>query len=189
MALFFGAQSFGAYAVMGWLAQLFRDAGFSAEASGLLLATVMAIGIPIALVMPAIAARLPDQRILVAVLVAASVASYLGLLFAPRSGAVAWTVLLAIGQSSFPLVLVLLGMRARTAAGTVALSAFAQSTGYLIAAAGPLLIGLLYEVTGAWVAPLVVLLGALVVQATAGAVAARPGTLEDELDSNLEISG
>ncbi|MFC7482511.1 MFS transporter [Luedemannella flava] len=189
MALFFGAQSFGAYAIMGWLAQLFRDAGFSAEVAGLLLAGVMAIGIPIALVMPTLAARWADQRPVVGVLVALTAISYVGLLVAPGSAALLWVALLAIGQGSFPLLLGLFGMRARTSAGTVALSAFAQSTGYVIAALGPLAIGLLYEATGAWVAPLAVLLGALVVQTIAGFAAARPRMLEDELHSDSEMSG
>ena len=83
--------------------------------------------------------------------------------------------LLAIGQSAFPLILALIGLRSRTSAGTVALSAFAQSTGYLIAALGPMTIGVLYELSRGWIAPIGVLMGALVVQAVAGLAAARPG--------------
>jgi hypothetical protein len=81
----------------------------------------------------------------------------------------------------FPLTLVLIGMRARTHAGTVALSAFTQSIGYLIAAAGPLSVGLLYEATGGWIASFGVLIGALVIQAIAGVRVARPRILEDEI--------
>jgi CP family cyanate transporter-like MFS transporter len=125
---------------------------------------------------------------LIAVLVACTAVAYVGLAVAPHRGILVWTVLLAIGQGCFPLVLTMLGMRARTTAGTVALSAFAQSAGYLIAAVGPLAIGLLYEATGAWVAPLAVLGGALVVQATAGFAAGRPRTVEDELDSYPDMS-
>ncbi|MFD0784327.1 MFS transporter, partial [Micromonospora azadirachtae] len=63
---------------------------------------------------------------------------------------------------------------------TVALSAFAQSAGYLIAALGPFLVGVLYEQTGGWTAPIVLLLVALAVQASAGMVIARPRHIEDE---------
>jgi len=86
-------------------------------------------------------------------------------------------------QGAFPLALTLIGLRARTSAGSVGLSAFAQSTGYLIAMAGPLAVGMLYEATGGWVASLGVLLVALVIQATAGLAAVRPRTLEDETGS------
>jgi CP family cyanate transporter-like MFS transporter len=181
MAIFFGFQSFSAYAIMGWLPHLFRDAGFSAEHAGLLLAGITAIGVPIALAMPTLAARRADQRPLVLGLIATMAIAYVGLAVAPSQGAIVWVVLLAVGQSAFPLILALIGLRSRTSAGTVALSAFAQSTGYLIAALGPMAIGVLYELSHGWVAPIGVLMGALVVQAVSGLAAARPRMLEDEL--------
>ena len=99
-------------------------------------------------------------------LTAASALAYLGLALAPHGGALLWVLLLAIGQGAFPLILTTIGLRARTAEGTVALSAFAQSTGYVIAALGPLLVGILYEATGGWTAPI-------------GFLLARPGRADD----------
>ncbi|MFG1845468.1 MFS transporter [Micromonospora carbonacea] len=180
MAVYFGAQSLSGYAIMGWLAQLFRDAGFRPETAGLLLAGVTALGVPVALLMPTLAGRLRTLRPLVFGLTAFSAASYLGLALAPRSGALLWVALLALGQGAFPLILTTIGLRARTAEGTVALSAFAQSTGYVIAALGPLLVGVLYEATGGWTAPIGFLLAALAVQTGAGLVIARPRFVEDE---------
>lgn len=179
MALYFGAQSLSGYATMGWLAQLFRDSGYAPPAAGLLLAGVTAAGVPVALAMPTLATRLGSLRPLVLVLSGAMVASYVGLAIAPHGGAVLWVVLLAIGQGAFPLSLVAIGMRARTAEGTVALSAFTQSTGYLIAALGPLLVGALYEATATWTVPLTVLMAAAVVQTVAGLAVARPRYVED----------
>ncbi|SCG70859.1 MFS transporter [Micromonospora halophytica] len=180
MAVYFGAQSLSGYAIMGWLAQLFRDAGYRAETAGLLLAGVTALGVPVALLMPTLAGRLRTLRPLVLSLTAFSTASYLGLAVAPHGLAPLWVLLLALGQGAFPLILTTIGLRARTAEGTVALSAFAQSTGYVIAALGPLLVGILYEATGGWTAPIGFLLGALAVQTTAGMVIARPRFIEDE---------
>jgi CP family cyanate transporter-like MFS transporter len=91
-----------------------------------------------------------------------------------------WVTLLAIGQAAFPLALAMIGMRARTPEGTVALSAFAQSTGYLIAALGPFLVGVLYEATGGWTLPMGFLIAAALVQAVAGVFAARPRYIEDD---------
>lgn len=181
MAIYFGAQSLGAYAVMGWLAQLFRDAGYPPETAGLLLAGVTAVGVPVALVMPTLASRLGTLRPLVLGLSAVMTLAYTGLALAPYRGALLWVSLLAVGQGAFPLILAAIGLRARTAAGTVALSAFAQSTGYAIAALGPLLVGLLYETTGGWAAPIGVLLAALAVQTAAGLGIARPRFIEDEV--------
>ncbi|MGK5441337.1 MFS transporter [Micromonospora sp. URMC 105] len=180
MAVYFGAQSLSGYAIMGWLAQLFRDAGYRAETAGLLLAGVTALGVPVALVMPTLAGRLRTLRPLVLALTAASTAAYVGLALAPDGLAPLWVLLLALGQGAFPMILTTIGLRARTAEGTVALSAFAQSTGYVIAALGPLLVGVLYEATGGWTAPLGFLIGALAVQTTAGMVIARPRFIEDE---------
>ncbi|MFJ6196666.1 MFS transporter [Micromonospora sp. NPDC092111] len=180
MAVYFGVQALSGYAIMGWLAQLFRDAGFVPETAGLLLAGVTALGVPVALLMPTLAGRMRTLRPLVFGLTAFSAAAYLGLALAPHDGAVLWVMLLAIGQGAFPLILTTIGLRARTADGTVALSAFAQSTGYVIAALGPLLVGILYEATGGWTAPLGFLITALAVQATAGMLIARPRFIEDE---------
>ncbi|MCO1595664.1 MFS transporter [Micromonospora sp. RHAY321] len=180
MAIYFGAQSLSGYAIMGWLAQLFRDAGYQPESAGLLLAGVTALGVPIALVMPTLAGRLATLRPLVLGLTAASTLAYLGLALAPHGAALLWVTLLAIGQGAFPMILTAIGLRARTAEGTVALSAFAQSTGYVIAALGPLMVGILYEVTGGWSAPVGFLLVALAVQAAAGMAIARPRYVEDE---------
>jgi CP family cyanate transporter-like MFS transporter len=180
MAAYFGAQALSGYALMGWLAQLFRDAGYSPQNAGLLLAGVTALGVPIALFMPAMATRLETLRPLVLTLSAASTLAYLGLAVAPYRGALLWVGLLAIGQGAFPLILATIGLRARTAEGTVALSAFAQSTGYVIAALGPLLVGILYEATGGgWTVPIGFLLGALAVQTLAGLAIARPRFIED----------
>ncbi|MCF0095570.1 putative transporter YycB [Micromonospora sp. MH99] len=180
MAVYFGAQSLSGYAIMGWLAQLFRDAGYRPESAGLLLAGVTALGVPIALLMPTLAGRLATLRPLVLGLTAASTLAYLGLALAPHGAALLWVALLAIGQGAFPMILTTIGLRARTAEGTVALSAFAQSTGYVIAALGPLMVGILYQVTGGWTAPIGFLLAALAVQTTAGMAIARPRYVEDE---------
>ena len=48
---------------------------------------------------------------------------------APRGGAWVWAVLVGIGTTTFPLILTLIGLRARTPEGTAALSGFAQSVG------------------------------------------------------------
>ena len=139
--------------MMGWLPQVFRDAGFSAQTAGLLLALVIGAGVPIG-AGHAVARRPPDRP---APAGAGARRGDAGRLRRPgrgaaRGGALVWTALLAFGQGSFPLALALLGLRARTTAGTAALSAFAQSTGYLIAIAGPLSVGLLYHLTGGFVA-------------------------------------
>jgi CP family cyanate transporter-like MFS transporter len=179
MAVFFGTQSIGAYAVMGWLAQLFRDSGYSPSTAGLLLAGVSLFALPFALLMPALAGRVRRLAPLILGLTALAGVAYVGLAVAPHGLAVLWVTLLGIGQTVFPVSLVAIGLRSRTTEGTVALSAFAQSVGYLFASLGPLLVGILYEATGGWTAPIGVLMVALAGQAVAGVVISRPGFVED----------
>ncbi|WP_051797408.1 CynX/NimT family MFS transporter [Catenuloplanes japonicus] len=180
MAIFFGAQSLSGYAAMGWLPTLFRDAGYSPENAGVLLAVLSVVGVPMGLIMPSLSARLKNLHGLILALSGMMMLSYLGMIFAPHAGAYLWVVVLSIGQSSFPLALTVLGLRARTAEGTVALSAFAQSIGYLFAALGPLLVGYFYGLTGGWTVPMLFLVGMALLQAVAGLAIAAPRFIEDE---------
>jgi CP family cyanate transporter-like MFS transporter len=106
---------------------------------------------------------------------------YLGLWLAPVGGAWVWAIAVGVGACTFPFILTLIGLRAHTPAGTAALSGFAQSVGYLIAAVGPFGVGLLHDATGSWAAPLWALLVLCVPQYVGGLYAARPAYLEDEI--------
>jgi CP family cyanate transporter-like MFS transporter len=181
MAVLFGMQSLQAYAVFGWFAQVYRDAGFSPTTAGLLLGVVTGVSIPLSFILPALAARLHDQTVLMCVLVACYPVGYLGLVFAPVSGAWAWAFLIGVACSVFPVVLTLIGLRSRTSTGTAALSGFTQSVGYLIAAIGPFGMGVLYDLTGGWTVPLVTLSVLSLLQLLAGLLVARPAYVEDEL--------
>lgn len=181
MAAFFGLQSLQAYAIFGWFAQVYRDAGFSATTAGVLLGVITAMSIPFSFLVPSVAARLENQSWLVVGLLACYPVGYLGLIFAPVGGAWVWAVAVGIGATTFPLVLTLIGLRARTGAGTAALSGFTQSVGYLIAAIGPFGVGLLYDVTDGWTVPLTALLILVVPQLVVGLLVARPSYIEDQL--------
>ncbi|WP_419249276.1 CynX/NimT family MFS transporter [Streptomyces canus] len=180
LAVFFGLQATAAYITMGWMAQIFRDAGVSAGTAGLLLAVTMVMGVPLAFVIPRVATRLPHQGPIVIALGACGLAGYAGLYLAPAAGAWAWAVLLGVSNCAFPLALTMVGMRARTGAGVAQLSAFAQSTGYLISIPGPLLVGVLYQHSGGWGLPIALMVGLMVPQMAVGVLAGRDRTVEDE---------
>ncbi|MET9469725.1 MFS transporter [Streptomyces sp. NPDC006544] len=180
LACYFGLQATGAYVTMGWLPQIFRDAGVSASTAGVLLAVTMVMGVPLAFVIPGLAGRMRNQGPIAATLGVFGLAGYLGLSFAPAAGAWVWAVLLGVSNCAFPLVITLIGLRAKSPAGVVRLSAFAQSTGYLISIPGPLLIGALYQHSGGWDLPLALMAGLLVPQIALGLRAGRDRTIEDE---------
>ena len=179
VAFYFGLQSTAAYSVIGWLPQIFRDAGVSPTTAGALLACTMGLGVPLSFLVPAVAARLPQQGPLAAVLGVAGLLGYTGLWLAPAGGAWAWAVLLGVSNAAFPLALALLGMRARTGEGVARLSAFAQSVGYLISVPGPLLVGALHQYTGGWRTPLVLLTALMLAQIVMGWLAGRNRCVDD----------
>ncbi|WP_336322116.1 MFS transporter [Streptomyces lavendofoliae] len=181
LGCFFGLQATGAYITMGWVPQIFRDAGVSAGTAGVLLAVTMVMGVPLAFVIPRLATRMKNQGPIVVVLGLCGLSGYAGLHFAPAAGAWAWALLLGVSNCAFPLALTMIGMRSRTGGGVVRLSAFAQSVGYLISIPGPTLVGALYEHSGGWGTPLALMMGLMVPQMIVGIIAGRDRTIEDEM--------
>ncbi|MFI9823716.1 MFS transporter [Streptomyces sp. NPDC052013] len=184
LAVFFGLQATAAYITMGWMAQIFRDAGVPAGTAGLLLAVTMVMGVPLAFVIPRLATRLPSQGPIAIALGVCGLAGYAGLYLAPAAGAWAWALLLGVANCAFPLALTMVGMRARSGAGVAQLSAFAQSTGYLISIPGPLLVGVLYQHSGGWGLPIALMAGLMIPQMVVGVLAGRDRTVEDEAAAN-----
>lgn len=180
IAIYFGTQSMIAYIMFGWLATILTDSGYSTSQAGVILGVFTALNIPVSIVVPMVASRFRDQRPAVVGLVSFYVVGFLGLWFAPPSTAMVWVVFVAVGMGSFPLALMMLALRTRTPESTAALSAFGQSAGYLIAGAGPLLVGVLRETTGGWTLPYALIFAMLVVQLFTGLYAGRNRYLEDE---------
>ncbi|MEU6805004.1 CynX/NimT family MFS transporter [Streptomyces neyagawaensis] len=189
LAVFFGLQATAAYITMGWMPQIFRDAGIPADTAGVLLAVTMVMGVPLAFVIPRLATRLPHQGPIAVALGLCGLLSYAGLYLAPAGGAWAWALLLGVSNCSFPLALTLVGMRARTGEGVAKLSAFAQSTGYLISIPGPLLVGVLYQHSGGWGLPLALMAALMVPQIAVGALAGRDRMIEDETTATTATAG
>jgi MFS transporter, CP family, cyanate transporter len=184
VAAFMGLQSLSYYAALSWLPTLFRDRGVSAAAAGGLLA-LMNLGNAIAaLLAPMLAHRARDQRVLVTAAVLATAGGLAGSLFAPTASAVAWTLLLGLGQGGTLGTAIFFTMaRAPDPVASASLSGFAQSTGYLIAAAGPLAVGFLHTATGGWTVPVLALLGVIGLELWAGLLAGRTRTLPGERPS------
>jgi MFS transporter, CP family, cyanate transporter len=178
VGMFMGLQSLSYYATLSWLPTLFRDRGVSAAAAGGLLALMNLGNALTAMVAPTVAHRVRDQRLIIAVTALAMAAGLLGSQYAPTGSAVAWALLLGFGQgASLGLAIFFTMARAPDPVIAASLSGFAQSTGYLIAAAGPLAVGFLHTATGGWTVPVLALLGALCLQLWAGLLAGREVTL------------
>lgn len=172
VTLFMGLQSALAYIVMGWLAPILRERGLSGVTAGYVVSLAVMVQVVTCLIVPSLAVKARNQRGLAVGLVLLIIAAMLGSQFAPMGQIWWWTVLLGIAQGgSFALALTLIVLRSRDAHVAAQLSGMAQGVGYLVAAFGPLLVGLLRGWTGSFdaAALLYLLLGVALVAAALGA--------------------
>lgn len=182
IGIVFAMSSFNAYAMFAWLPQFLLDrTSVSAAVAGSLLSLYAAIGLPAALLIPVIATRIRNAGLLVYVGVGCWLVGDLCLLFIPQTLTWLWVAFAGAGPLLFPVALVLINLRTRSHEMAVALSGFVQGVGYTLGALGPLLFGLLHDITGDWVLPLILLLASAVVAAVAAVALTRPQMIEDEL--------
>jgi CP family cyanate transporter-like MFS transporter len=171
---FFGLQSMFAYAVMGWAPQVLMSAGVSRGEAGAMLAMISMLGVPLSLLIAPVAARQRSQSGWLAGLSLVGAAGVLGLLLAPGAAPWLWAVLLGIGMGLFPIAVAIISLRTRTSSDTRRLSTMTQGIGYLLAAVGPLLFGILHGATGGWTASLIAMLVGIGLQVVVGVFAGRP---------------
>ncbi|MEF9417946.1 CynX/NimT family MFS transporter [Xanthomonas citri] len=179
MAVTFGMTSLVTYSMFTWLPTLLREAGASPAFGGTMVALFAALGMVGALTMPALAVRMRNPFPIVLLCAACHLVAFAGLWWAPLAAPVLWVTLLGLGPSTFPLALVLVNQRSRTAAGSAALSGFSQGVGYAVSCLGPFLFGWLHAHSGGWTSPFVFLVICLLVQLAAAWVVCRPQLLED----------
>lgn len=148
---FMGLQSALAYIVMGWLAPILRERGLASDVAGYVVSVSVITQVVTCLVVPALAVRLRNQIGLAVALALLTVAAMLAQLFAPLGGVWVWAVLLGIAQGgTFALALTMIVLRSPDSHVAAHLSGMAQGVGYVIAAFGPLLAGLLHGWTGSF---------------------------------------
>ncbi|MGY1745749.1 CynX/NimT family MFS transporter [Blastococcus sp. SYSU D00695] len=198
LAVFFGLQAMQAYVIIGWSAQYLRDSGLSAATAGLMLALNTAVVIPVNALVPALTVRPRLQRPMLLAFMACYVAGWGGLWAAPTAAPWLWMSLLALGMGTFAMVLTLMGLRARTPETTAALSTVAQGWGYLLAGAGPLLVGVLRGSSGSYTGMFLVVLAGVAGLTATGWLVTRQRYVDDEVpgwaraghcDDVLEVAG
>jgi MFS transporter, CP family, cyanate transporter len=179
VTLFFGIQSGGFYATLAWLPSIFRSHGATDAHAGLLLSLSLIVGLATAPTVPQLAARMGDQRVLLAACCALTAAGLAGILAAPTSAEYLWVVLLGLGQNgAFTLALMLIVLRGGSVGATQGLSTLAQMVGYGLAAVAPLAIGALHGATDSWTPALIVLIALVLPQLLFGLEASRDRQLE-----------
>ncbi|MGY1841192.1 MULTISPECIES: MFS transporter [unclassified Modestobacter] len=173
LTLAFAGQAFSYYGATAWLPTLLADVnGMSLAAAGASSSLFQVFAVVGAFSVPALVAwwKRPSLVLLAVTVVWASLP--LGLLAAPSLWAL-WCSLAGIAQGGgITVVFIAIVRRSRDLTENRRLSAMVQGGGYVVAATGPLVIGAVHEASGGWSAPLLVILGAVIVMAVAGTASA-----------------
>jgi CP family cyanate transporter-like MFS transporter len=170
-ATYMAMSSVQFYGWLTWLSPYYQSLGWGPQRAALLQALWSVIQIPVALLISSLAERRRRWTFWAACSLACGVAGTAGALWwplPPGIGPWGWAGLMAVGVGAgFPLGLSLIAWRTPDGAAAGATSALALGVGYVCAAAAPLVIGILLDLTGGYRVPLGVLLAAGAVQAFA----------------------
>ncbi|OEY67581.1 CynX/NimT family MFS transporter [Marinobacter sp. X15-166B] len=151
VALYMGLQSSLAYTVFGWLPTILQDKGIDAVEAGLAVSASIMVQVVSAIMAPWVASYMRDQRAMIVLVMTLTLVGMAGSIYGPSDDVWMWVIVLGLGQGgTFSMALTLLAIRARDAGTAARLSGMAQSLGYTMAAAGPLLLGVLHGMTGDW---------------------------------------
>ncbi|WP_163141146.1 MFS transporter [Bacillus sp. 22-7] len=160
VTLFMGLQSMVYFSATTWLPEILHSQGREIAATGWMVTVLQFSGLPVNFIIPVLADRLPNQKGIALGIGLFTFAGLMGLLM--NVNAIISNisiVLLGIGLgAAISHSLTLIGLRAENAKQAASLSGMAQSVGYLLAAAGPILIGSLYDLFHSWTVPLIFLM-------------------------------
>ncbi len=179
VTIFMGLQSFLFYSMIAWLPEILNGRGISISTAGWMVSVMQLTGLPMTFLTPVLASRFNNQRGIVGMIGFLYTTGLLGVLFAEGIPLLILSVMLiGVGQaSSISLALTLLGLRADNAQQSAALSGMSQSIGYSLAAVGPVLIGIILDITASVTIPILLFIAIIIVMVTAGLGAGRNQTV------------
>lgn len=179
VTLFMGLQSVMFYIGISWLPEILHERGMSMDQAGWMLSIMQLLSMVGSFTMPLIAARTQSQKWLAAASSALFLAGFAGVWLGPASWAMLFIMLIGLGcGTTFSLVIMFFGLRARSADQAAELSGMAQSIGYLLAAVGPTLFGFLHDQSGGWTVPLATITSLSLLTIVMGYAAGRKGHVD-----------
>jgi CP family cyanate transporter-like MFS transporter len=174
ITLYFGLQSMVFYILLSWLPAIYRAKGADPSTAGAVLGVVVAVGVVGNLAAPIMAGRLRDVGLAMWATSGLTIVGLAGVIFAPTQTALIWACCIGVGTGgAFSIALLLLASGTRDAASGARLSSMALGIGYLVAAPGPFLAGLIHAASRSWQLPLIITIGVAATQLAAGLGAAR----------------
>lgn len=162
----FGLVNGGYSTAVAWLSPFYRDLGWSAAASGSLLAVMAVCQAGAALLLPLLAGKREDRRPWLWLTLAMQIIGFLALVLWPEAAPFLWVAILGAGLGgcfALSMIVALDHLPDPTEAG--ALSALMQGGGFLLSALPPWIVAILHNLTGGFTAGWMLHLGCAVVVA------------------------
>lgn len=178
VSFFMGLQSLGFYTAIAWLPSMLAHQGMSTSSAGWMLFYYQIVALAASILLPLITRGRHDQRFIASAASVIVAAGFGVLLILPGLAILACTLLGVGGGVCLVLALSFQSQRAAGAGESAALAGMAQSLGYLVAAAGPVLLGIVHEATHDWTAPLILLIVISLVMTAFGYGAGRDRHVE-----------
>ncbi|MFJ2491025.1 cyanate transporter [Pseudomonas iridis] len=151
LAIFFGMGTASYTCVLAWLAPYYVEKGWSEQNAGLLLGFLTAMEVISGLVVPAIANRSRDRRVVLMALLGLIIGGFCGLILSPQYLSLLWPCLLGLGIGGlFPMSLIVSLDHLDNPQRAGGLTAFVQGIGYLIAGLSPLMAGMIRDQLGSF---------------------------------------
>jgi len=165
LTLFFGLQALNLYVFLPWMPTILMDRGSTQADAALIFSTSQVSLMVSSFLIPLLAARRKDQRAYITLTVLTCLTGTLGIMYAPLNTVMLWALLLGFGQGAGPALGAYLFVAKSASVDTATrVSSMAQTIGYLIAVSDPLAVGAIYQRTGDWNVPILLLAAILLIE-------------------------
>ncbi|MBA1397734.1 MFS transporter [Mammaliicoccus sciuri] len=179
ITLLMGGQSMIFYSLINWLPEFLLSHGTPINEAGIYLSILQLAIIPLTFVTPIFAEKMKNQVLITFV---TGLLFVLGILMLQPNWAFLGIILIGVASGlAFGLVNTFFGLRTENGLTAAKLSGMSQSVGYLFAAIGPLLFGILHDATNSWNMSFGILLVTSIIIMIIGSRAGRNITIEQTL--------
>lgn len=178
ITILMGGQSLIFYSLINWLPAYLSHSGMTINEAGAYLSIMQIAIIPFTFITPIFATKMKSQFFLTFITGICFIVGVTIMLVVPHLAIISTILIGVAGGLAFGLVNTFFSLRTEHIQTSAKLSGMAQAVGYLVAAVGPLLFGILHDMTGKWTASLSILLITAIVITLFGSQAGRKRTIE-----------
>lgn len=174
VTIFMGFQSFMYFTPLTWLPDIMQSQGYSLSQAGILLSLMLVGLIPVNFIIPVLADRMKNQKLLGAFTGIVFLLGSIGLFSSNLGILTVSAILIGVGcGSGYSLSMMYFTLRTRNGYEASDLSGMAQAVGYLIAATGPIVFGGIYDLVGSWFVPIIMLIVVSIIVIITGILGGR----------------